>query len=334
MFVTEFGDYMQNLEKGFMIGESFVPWGTTMEEACRLFGIRPGQGPYSSHDARLICANAYGFAAVCTHLTAPADDRPIMNIAFELAPAPAGTQPPDPEYWMAPLSEQLGKPTSVNRSDIPSYADPADCVPFYAGWEFLDTGVGLSVYGGLREVEGGKSAGTLWLSWNERRAAQPYLEEWRERVARIASIAEQPSQLQRFVLDLAQNACYSLTGKRTPEALAARQARICLYRPSLLETPARIAAQLKPHDFALWSSEPHAIWCVSTRYDSMMFEIGQPARVVWIDLQPAKGSGYSALEFEGWTLYGSYGARAIREASQMLGRFPGVTVKQESGYDC
>jgi hypothetical protein len=327
----ESGIHMLNLRKGFWIGEQFVPWGTTLAEACRLFHIQPGHGRHGAHEAGLRCASACGFAAVSAHLTAPAADRPVMGVAFELAPV--GPETPDPEFWAAPLSERLGTPASVSRSEIPTHADPAGCVPFYACWECPDAGVGLSVYGGLREADGGKSAGTLWLSWSEQRAAQPYLEEWRARVARLAAMAEQPAQLHRFVLDQPQNA-YWLAGGITPQALAARQARICLYRPMLLETPDRIAAQLGAHDFALWSSEPHGIWCASTRYDSVMFELGKPVQAAWIDLQPAKGPGYSALELEGWAVHAGCGSTAIREAARRLGRFPGVTVKQEGGYDC
>lgn len=324
---------MENPEKGFVIGGRFVPWGTTLEEACRLLGAQAGQGGYSPHDIQLPCASIYGFPALSACLTAPAAHRPIISAAFELAPAVGGLPMPDPEYWMPQLSERLGPPARVNRSEIPSYADPAGCVPFYAGWDLADTGVGLSVYGGLRKVDGGESAGTLWLSWSEQRAAQPYLEEWRARVARLATMAEQASQLQRFVLDLPQHA-YGLAPPFTPQALAARQARICLYQPNLLDTPAPIAAQLKPNGFALWNSEMHGIWCASTRHDSVTFKLGQPVQAAWIELQPAKGPGCSGLEIEGWTVYAGYGSRAVREAAQMLGRFSGVSVKQQGGYDC
>jgi hypothetical protein len=324
---------MENPEKGFVIGERFVPWGTTLEEACRLLGAPAGQGGYSPHDIQLPCASVYGFPAVSACLTAPAANRPIISAAFELAPAIGAPPMPDPEYWMPQLLERLGPPARVNRSEIPSYADPAGCVPFYAGWDLADTGVGLSVYGGLRQADGGESAGTLWLSWSEQRAAQPYLEEWRARVARLATMAEQTSQLQRFVLDLPQHA-YGLAPPFTPQALAARQARICLYQPALLDTPAPIASQLKSNSFALWSSGMHGIWCASTRHDSVTFKLGQPVQVAWIELQPAKGPGYSGLEIEGWTVYAGPGSRAVREAAQMLGRFSGVSVKQQGGYDC
>jgi len=78
----------------------------------------------------------------------------------------------------------------------------------------------------------------------------------------------------------------------------------------------------------------HGIWCVSTRHDSVAFKLGQPVQVTWIELQPAKGPGYSALEIEGWTVYAGHGSRAVREAAQMLGSFSGVSVKQQGGYDC
>jgi len=322
---------MQNLQKGFRIGEQFVSWGATLAEACRLLGIPPGHGCHRAEEARLPCASAYGFAAVSAHLEAPATDRPVMSADFELAPDGTGT--PEPERWAAPLSERLGPPDQVTRSEVPSYVDPADFVPFWARWESPEISVGLSIYGGLRKVDGGQSAGALSLSWSTQLAAQPYIEEWRTRVARLAAVAERPSRLQTFVLDQPQNA-YGLTGNATPQALAAREARISLYQPALLDTPASIAAKLNPRSFAVWTSEPHGIWCASTRRDSVMFELGQPVQAVWVDLQPAKGPGSAMLELGAWTVYGRHGSPAIRDAAQMLAAFPGVTVKQQGGYDC
>lgn len=325
---------MHDLEKGFRIGDQFVSWGTTLAETCRLLGIEPGHGCYRAEEIRLICASAYGFAAVSAHLEAPAADRPVMDVGFELAPDGSGM--PKPERWAAPLSERLGSPEQVTRSEVPSYGNPGDSVTFWARWVSPEISVGLSIYGGLRKVDGGQSAGTLSLSWSAQLAARPYIEEWRTRVARLAAMAERPSQLRTFVLDWPQNA-YWLTGRASPKALAARQARICVYQPALLDTPANIAAKLNPQSFALWSSDEHGIWCASTLRDSMMFKLGQPVQATWVDLQPAKGAGYAILELGrhgAWHVQARHGSRAIRDAAQMLAGFPGVTVKQERGYDC
>lgn len=325
---------MHDVQKGFRIGDQFVSWGTTLAEACRLLGIEPGHGCHRAEEARLPCASAYGFAAVSAHLDAPATDRPVMGVVFELAPDGTGT--PEPESWAAPLSECLGPPDQVTRSEIPSYVDPSNAVPFWARWESPEISIGLSIYGGLRRVDGGRSAGSLSLSWSTQLAAQPYIEEWRTRVAQLATMAERPSQLRTFVLDWPQSA-YWLTGDATPEALAAREARISLYQPALLDTPASIAAKLNSRSFALWRSDEHGIWCASTLRDSIMFELGQPVQVTWIDLQPAKGAGLARLElgkYGVWHVEAPHRSPTIRDAAQMLAGFPGVTVKQQGGYDC
>lgn len=323
---------MRDLPKGFWIGERFVPWGTTLAEACRLLGVQPGEGCDIDSEAWMRCTSAYGFGAVSAQVRAPKADRPVTSVDFELASA--GTRTPDPEYWAGPLSERFGAPAELSRTEIPDSGDPADCVAYYAHWDLADSGVGLSVYGGLREAAGGRSAGTLWLSWSELLAADPYLEEWRGRVARLAALAEQPSELRTFVLEWRQNAQWLPTDATPAAALARRRARICLYSPTLLDTPDKIAARLTPKGFAVWRNEPEGFWCVSTRYDSMMFPLGQPVPVTRIELQPAKGGGYSELEIDCWRVQGRCGSPAIREAAEILGRIPGVTLKQETGYDC
>jgi hypothetical protein len=157
-------------QAGFPIDGRVLPWGTTLDAACRLLGVAPGHRRHIASEALLPCSAVFGFPAISALLSAPAPELPVLSVAYELASG--GEIRPDPEPWAATLTQQLGTPSQLARSEIPDYADPADCVPFYANWNLGDTGVGLSIYGALRTVEDGRSAGTLWLSWSEALAAR------------------------------------------------------------------------------------------------------------------------------------------------------------------
>ncbi|CAI8826157.1 hypothetical protein [Methylocaldum szegediense] len=324
---------MHDVQKGFRIGDQFVSWGTTLAEACRLLGIEPD---HKRGKASLPCANTYGFAVVSAELDAPATDRPVMTVTFELAPYRTGT--PEPEIWATPLSERLGPPDKVSRSEISSDIPPGNAVQFNAHWTSSETDIGLSVYGGLRKVDDGFSVGRLSLSWSTRLAARPYIDEWRARVKRLVTIAERLSALWTFKLDWPHSGYWMFRG-HSPEALAEREARISLYEPELLDTPASIAAKLDPQSFAIWRSDDHGIWGASTLWDSVMVEFGQPTKVTWVEIKPAKGGGWAELQVgpkgDGpWHVQSHHGSPAIRNAAQMLAKFPGVRLEQQEGYDC
>src|SRR5690606_41520047 len=111
-----------DLQQGVLIGERLLPWGTTLAEADSLLGALPPPSSCPSMpigDRWLPCDSAYGVPVVTAQLTAPAPDRPVMSVSFELAPQAA---PPDPERWASPLSQQLGAPEHFKNEEPPSYA--------------------------------------------------------------------------------------------------------------------------------------------------------------------------------------------------------------------
>lgn len=319
---------MQDLGRGFRIGDRLVPWGTTPAEISGLFVLTKGN---QAHIATFPCGDAYGFAALEVELTAPAVDRPVMQVKFELRPL--GDDGTDRGHWVRRISEALGEPFTVSESALPEHADPSDSVIYYASWSAGAVSVGLSVYGGPRQVDAGLSSACLWLSCSEELAAQPYLPEWLARAGRLEKAAGRRVETQVFTLEWPQNPPYGYDGM-DPEAIGRCWSRLCLYRPEILPTPPVIAALLDPHRFALWRSDHDNLWCASSPWESLVLLPGHVPEIARHEVLPAKGGGFSELSIDTWSVRSSCGSRQIMAAADLAARLAGVDLVVTEGYDC
>lgn len=325
---------MENLQNGFYLDDRLVAWGTTLAEVSRLLGFAfDDGGPRGERSAHAVCDGAYGFKTLGVELTAPGADRPVMRLCYELA-SPGGACPA-PDVWASPISRRLGAPVHASESEPPAYADPADCVRYYASWDGTEASVGLSVYGGLRKVKGGCSAACLWLTWDTVSAARPYLANWLARSAELRASSVKPADILHFSLAMPQQPLFNNDSDASARSgTAGRDAHYALHLPHILPTPEAIAAKLAPRRFALWKNEADGFWCASTRWDSIRHPIGKPLAVGWHDVLPAKGSGFSEIDIDGWTVRDESGSKAIRDAVSALAEIPGITINHIQGYDC
>ncbi|RJF87562.1 hypothetical protein D3874_11465 [Oleomonas cavernae] len=313
---------MEDLASGFPIDGRVFPWGTTLAAVLAKLNLPIGDAPaIGYHTGGASCAAAFGFDTLGVEITAAGSTRPVTGLCYELAP-PAGAGLPGPAAWLAPLTRWLGRPDQAEDCPLPPHGDPAGCVRYHANWHRRGHSVAISLYGALRDVGGGHSAGCLWLNWSAAAAAAPFLDERLAAAADLAILAAVPVDMRKFTLILEQQPHYR------------DDADYALSTPHLLPTPKTIKAGLGPHSFALCRIGGGRRWCLSTRWDSIVFEIGQPVVVNWYDVLPAKGGGSSEIEVDGWSVRDVAGSRVIAEALAVLGAMAGVEVRHEQSYDC
>jgi hypothetical protein len=313
---------MRELAAGFPIDGRGFPWGTTLAAVAANLALPIGDAPaIGYHTGRAACRTAFGFDTLGVEITAAGSTRPVTMLCYELAP-PAGADLPSPAVWLTPLTRWLGKPDQAGDCPLPPHGDPAGCVRFHANWRVSGHSVAFSLYGALRDVAGGRSAGCLWLSWSATAAAVPFLDERLAAAADLAFLAAAPVDLRKFTLILAQQPRFR------------DDADYALSAPHLLPTPKTLKAGLGPHSFAICRIGGGTRWCLSTRWDSIVFEIGQRVVVDWYDVLPAKGGGSSEIAVDGWSVRDVAGSRVIAEALAALGALPGIEVRHEQSYDC
>ena len=322
---------LRRLAQGFRVDGIHVPWGIGLADAARLFGAAPDD---RRSVAQFLCREVAGLAVLSGEFTAPALDRPVLGASFELAPALQALWRPN--HWYDVLATALAEPAEASRSEVPSHADASGSVTFYARWEGEDCSVGLSIYGARRAVLGGRSIGTLWLSWSEAKAAAPFIKAWQERSAWLDGCAGRLSKLDRFTVD---EKLYPMSsGDYHPVDLPAgvaerRTSGLVLHYREILATPRAVAAKLTTKSFALWTSEVDGIWCASTAWDSVAFPIGAPVKVSWAEILAAKGPGYAELQIGDLGVRSGDRSREIAAAAERLRGVPGVTVERHEGYN-
>lgn len=305
---------MHDLAGGFRIDEHLFSWGTTLGEVAARLGLEPGDAREVGYGRlRAPCRSVFGLAALVVELTSAGWSRPVTALCYELAP-PAG--------WIPALSDRLGMPDQDDAHEVPPHGDPSGSVSRYASWRRGTHSVGISVYGGLRAVGDGKAAGCLWLSWSSTAAAEPFLDDRAQAAADLAILAAAPLELRKFTLAVEQLPRFR------------DEADYALSAPHILPTPPSLGTGLGKHGFAFARIGAGDRWCLSTRWDSVAFPLGQAVTVNWYDVLPAKGGGHSEIAVEGWSVRDVSGSRVIEQALTLLKTLPGVTIRHDQSYDC
>lgn len=321
---------MRDIADGFRVGDRFLRWGTLLGEAARALG-GDGTGPIR-REAVVPCELAYGLPALAARLGAPAADRPVLSVGYELAEL-GGLGADD---WLGAVADLIGPAEAAERYEAVRGGAPGDTVVLHARWALGDCSIGLAVFGGPRRTEHGLSVGTLTLTWREEVAAEPFLAEWLARSARLTETAVSPGEIRVFALAWPGHPVHGAraVGPESEEARQLRHRRLCLQAPELLATPAAIAGRLSPRRFAVWADDRARIWGVSTLWETFSAAFGTAVRVEHIELLPAKGGGYSALEIGRWRVMSSAGSPDVAAAAGWLDGLPGVHVVRHDGYDC
>ena len=306
---------MMEPERGFAIDDAAYRWGTTPGDLpCA--GSRPFSADYLHLDVP--CQAVMGFQAAGVTLSAPASDRPVMNVSYALAPTPAGRG--GPADWMDGLRGRLGPPDQ-DRHDRPG-------VNRWATWSRPTIDIGLSIYGDVRGSAFGQSAGLFYLRWRDTAAAAaPYVAQWRAATAALVAPAARLAAFRRF--DMPRTLAPA-GDPVDPHPVASEDWR-ALNKRTLLGTPASIGERLSAGSFAVWRSAADGMRALSTMWDTVVLR--PTSRASWTELRPAKGGGHSGLSVDGLSIVMPYGTAGIAAAAAMLKSLAHVTVEKVEDDD-
>jgi len=305
-------------EQGFAIDDAEYRWGTTP-------GAIPGLGPlafstdYFHLDAP--CRAALGLPAAGMTLSAPASDRPVMSVSYELAP-PAGRA--SPAHWMNGLRTRFGPPDQEEQED----RHDSSSVAYWVRWSRPTIEIGLSIYGDVRDSAFGRSAGLAYVRWlDTAAAAAPYVPQWLEATAALIQPATSLAKFQRFDMPLA----LAPAGDSIDPHAASFEAWRALNRRGLLGTPASVGGRLSATSFAVWRSAVDGLWAISTLWDTVVLR--PTSRLLWTEVKPAKGGGRSILSVDALSIVMPYGTKGIAAAAAALKALPGLKVAEMEDYD-
>jgi hypothetical protein len=310
-------------EHGFAINDVPYRWGTLPGDIAGT-GRLPSAASYIHRDVR--CRSIFGLAGAGVMISAPAADRPVMTATYEFA-AP-WLRRANPDRWLDAMRTRFGAPTSEGNHDLRGYRDPGSGVAFWARWHRPTIDISVSIYGGIRVVKFGRSAGLISLGWSDTiAAASPFVAAWHAASAALGESARSMQAFQRFTMPEPLQPAAGATESDSGDLFAARRA---LHNRALLATPQQIRDQLDRQAFALWQSAVDGRWALSSVWDTVLL---RNARIGWYEIKPAKGGGYSRLSMGGWLVMMPYGTAAIAAAAAALKALPGVVVEAHEGYD-
>lgn len=303
---------MNDWSAGFEIDGIFHAWGTLFEATA------PGRVECGYASVKLPCQSAYGFTTVYAEPAAARPDRPVTTVTYELADV--GTAP---RYLFAELVKRLGQPDEVTRDDSPEAAHESSVV-LHANWKQGKTRIGLSLYGARRPSEFGDALGALYLSWAEQdAAAAPFLPAW---IAAndAAAVAAEGAKLRVFPVR------YDIYDDDYP---APSPAELALRAPSVLFTPAAIAARLGKTTFALWTDAAGSHWYLSTARTTTMLGGPETSKLHFYDIEPARSGGFTEIGTTSWSVRDAHGSTSMKDALVALEAIPGLKIDRYSGRD-
>jgi hypothetical protein len=320
---------MKSITTSFCVANVEMEWGTTLPMAMDRLQHLPQQ-PMNDPGVRVQVAQAYGLPTLCAELTAPAVGRPIMLATYALAVDGQNTV----ERLPAHITGFLGEPYQLERESAADYSDPSNCVVLWGRWRWHDVHIDLSLFGGPRMEEEGKSVGLLYVAWgNEIAAAQPFVAEQLKREQVFSELAQQIADIRRYTLQFEQSSSMPVDDEGAELSAELRRARICLGGKQIFQTPTAIARKLDDREVALWKVRDGKTWGVSNKWDTLVFAAATRVDVVWVNLLPAKGGGMSSIEIGEMTLRSIDSCPVMQEIAEALRGMLGVNVRFDESYN-
>ncbi|GAB3637995.1 hypothetical protein GCM10027422_35850 [Hymenobacter arcticus] len=321
----------------FVYADQALPWGLTLEAAKAALPTAQRLPTYGGWPTlRCRCPSAYGLPTTECSLRAPGRRKPVLQASYTLAPPPhRGPYVIDPAYWLVPLTQLLGPPSTAGSAAGPGTSSD---VVHWATWQRPTVLLSLSVFGGLRKEAGALSAAGLYLDWqDEWAAAQPAQAAARAQSAALAARIGAGSKLVPFTTVQPQGPYFHPDLSRADPYAAAhhpllRQAQRALYREGLLDTPAAVSAQLTDHGVALWPVPGGTQWAVSTRWDTVLLTPAGPPTDL-LTLRPARGTGGVLLHIGDLQLTDAYGSSILATLATAIEKHVGAAVSRREDSD-
>lgn len=318
------------LADGFDTGFGFrLPWGITLAEALRRLAGRTCRESVRSSSRSFPIARALGLPALALDLSAPALDRPILWIRYELW---RGADCPNDDVLIERVSGVLGPPTHREAYDISAYRDPSPSVRLYVRWEWPEHSAGLSIYGAPRFNEEGYSDACLGLRCSTPVATHGHdLRNIEVAQARLDDYVRHLEILGTETLGFPQ---YHHWRDEDEAGSPARTAETWLHRRHLRRTPKALAGTLADNQAALWKSTIDGVWGLSTRWDTVCFPLDERPRIAHVEMLPARGSGFTLLTASDLELMSLNQCPAIGRFVKAIEDHGLAEIDHRTGSDC
>lgn len=333
---------MTTITQGFNIDKKYIKWGLLLKEAKDILSNVPQFSPYEGwSNIRCKCSEIFGLKSTEANMRAPFDERPIMQVIYDLVPT-------DDRIWgklhlsyVAQLTEVLGQPTKTENlysERFHNHEYLSGSVVYSATWLIGDIRISLSVYGDIRHEQSGDTAAGLFIDWiNEKKAALPFRSNNITLEQELYAYLMDSNDVEKYVLTENQRKFYvthiDLGDPDVTKDENLRLAQMALYRNELLQTPEFLRRSLRENEIILkFLREEHRM-IIANKWDATFLRYHQGEAISFIDILPARGPGSYILQVKDLSISDARKSYTLINIVAHIENITGEHVKRETGYD-
>ncbi|MDE3235499.1 MAG: hypothetical protein KGO81_06050 [Bacteroidota bacterium] len=335
---------MQTITQGFNIEDEHIKWGTLLKDAKDILRKFSQYPQYENRgEVCCKCTEIFGLKSTVANLSAPLEERPVMQVSYELVPSRETRWGKLHLFYVDQLIKTLGQPTKTESLYNDCYGNLnkeyiSGSVVYSANWLIGDIRISLSVYGGIRHEKTGDAAAGLFIDWiNEKKAAEPF--RYRNIILEqeLYAYLGNSSAINKYVLAENQRKFYvTHIGIGDPDVTndeSLRVAQMALYRKELLQTPNFLRHSLKENEIVIKFLTEERLMIIANKWDATILRYSQNETVNFLDVLPARGPGEYFLQVKDLSIIDSRKNDTLLNLVTHIESITGLKVNRETGYD-
>lgn len=330
-------------ENTYSVNGIDIEWGKTLEEVGSILQavekFKPREGFYGWPYIKFRCSEIFELDTNECDISAPYKDRPILRVTYQLKPIVPGFFESLHTPYMKHLKRVLGEPDKVfkdyKRTSL--WKPKSGAVVYSADWKIGAVEISISVYGGTRKEESGPSAAGLFIYWDPKIAAKPFLNIKEKEEAFLQQSIPDNTELHIFSLKERQ---YNYPRYYDPDdhkKIKAEKelwtAEMALYTRTLLYTPEQIRKRLSVNDVGLYFVPKLDIWLISTHYLTVRLDNIKNGDIQYINLLRGRGPGGKHLKVRELTIEDTTEGTELFKLINKLESELNITVSRAEYYD-
>lgn len=308
-------------------------WGSLIEELPGCFTKSPEST--NQHHAYIAAATQeYGLPMSFIQVTSGQDFLPFNSCHYGISPevAPAGAV--DCQGMLALLTSAFGRPSQTDGPSRYQLSTRDGNVTFWAQWNLQGVRARLTLFSGVRHLEGWAYIG--WVSLHKDEIADivaPYLQTVETNELRVADSSGLQTLAKYSPNRIRTTDLYWIVGLDLPpsEARAQRFARF----PRAFDTPGYIAHQLQTDQYAVWTHTtlPGTVLLSSNTSTVGIGKNEAHGSVTHTKLKPARGPGGAYLDAFGFMVTERGGGGELDSMLSFIEHELDIQIPRREGYD-
>lgn len=320
------------------INDAHFLWGMTFDETIALFHAENLKKTASPNYYEILCPKILNLESLVCYFIAPQTDKPVTSFGFDLKVLPFKSEDAVHKPYLERLVEIFGEPDTVSnighRTGLKyNEAYESSSVIYSCKWEIRNILVSLSVFGGIRTRKEGTYAAGLYCHYlDEVKITKPYRSDFLKSEAILSDSLDHTSYFQIY-----EQRPFFRTNHWVQDREAVmenpdlRIAQLILYTKSIYRMPKVFTISMNVDEIVFFYSEKCDVWCIGNRYD--FTPINKNSVLEFIEIEPARGSGYKELVVNSLTFNDSYDSEILETVVEALELRTELTFTRRVAYD-